>query len=132
MGDSGGSAEHRDACRMVITTPSAKGWVLNRRAIGPGPLRGQLTRVGSELVHLGSRRGHATRAGPEVRVHGNRPADRDDPAESMAVMRNTVTHCEHLVRRDRVPGGIEGAGRQAAALRRRGHAPIILLLITFR
>jgi len=87
---------------------------------------------GSELVHLGRWRGHASRARSEVRVHGNGSADRDDSAKAVAVVADAVTHGEDLVRRDRIPGGIEGTGRQAASLHGWGHVPIILPLRDFR
>jgi hypothetical protein len=86
----------------------------------------------SELVHLGSRRGHASRACPEVRIHGNGSADRDNATQAVTVVSDAVTDRKHLVRGDRIPGGIEGASRQAASLHGRGHAPIILLLSDFR
>jgi hypothetical protein len=50
----------------------------------------------------------------------------------VAVVGDAVTHAKHLVRRDRIPGGIEGTGGQAAALHGRGHIPIILPSRRFR
>jgi len=86
----------------------------------------------SELVHLGGRRGHASRACPEVRIHGSGSADGDDATQAVTVVGYAVTDRKHLVRGNRIPGGIEGASRQAASLHGRGHAPIILLLSDFR
>jgi len=77
----------------------------------------QTVRLRSELVHLGGGSGHASRARPEVRIHGNGSADRDDAAQAVAVVCNSVTHGKHLVRWDRIPGGIEGTCGQTAALR---------------
>jgi hypothetical protein len=42
-------------------------------------------------------------------------------------MADSVANGKNLVRRDRIPGGIEGTCRQAASLNGRGHVPIILL-----
>jgi hypothetical protein len=50
----------------------------------------------------------------------------------VTVVANTVTDGENLVRRDRIPCCIEGTSRQAAALHRRGHTSIILLISGFR
>jgi hypothetical protein len=50
----------------------------------------------------------------------------------MTVMGHPVANTKHLVRRDGIPGGIEGTGRKAASLHWRGHASIILLPRTFR
>jgi hypothetical protein len=83
--------------------------------------------LSSELVHLGGGGGHTSRACPEVGIDGNGSADRDDATQAVAVVADAVTHSEHLVRRDRISGGIEGAGGQTTPLHRRGHVPIILL-----
>jgi hypothetical protein len=50
----------------------------------------------------------------------------------VTVVSDPVTDRKHLVRGDRIPGGIEGTSRQAASLHGRGHVPIILLLSDFR
>jgi hypothetical protein len=88
--------------------------------------------LGSELVHLGGRRGHASRARPEVGIDGHGAADRDDATKAVAVMGDAITDGKHLVRWDRIAGGIEGTCGQTAAGRRWGHTPIILLLGGFR
>jgi hypothetical protein len=93
---------------------------------------GQPVNLSSELVHLGGRGGHAAGTCSEVRIHGDGPADGDDATQSVTVVAHPVTHGKNLVRGDRIPGGIEGTSRQATALHRRGHAPIILLFDNFR
>jgi hypothetical protein len=42
-------------------------------------------------------------------------------------MGDAITHGEYLIRRDRIPGGVEGTCRQATTLHGWGHVPIILL-----
>jgi hypothetical protein len=86
----------------------------------------------SELVHLGGRRGHTSRPCPEVRIHGNGSTDGDNATQAVTVVSDPVTDRKHLVRGDRIPGGVEGTSRQAASLHGRGHVPIILLLSDFR
>src|ERR1019366_2497827 len=81
----------------------------------------QAVKLESELVHLGGRRGHATRARAEVRVHGTSSADRDDAAQAMPVVAHAVTHGKHLVWRYRIPGSIEGTCGQTASLHGIGH-----------
>jgi hypothetical protein len=50
----------------------------------------------------------------------------------VTVVADTVTDAKHLVRRNGIPGSVEGASRQAASLYGRGHAPIILPVRGFR
>lgn len=79
-------------------------------------------------MHLGGRRGDASRTRSEVRVDGDGSTDGDDAAKSVAVVSDAVTHSKHLVRRDRISGCIEGTCGQTPPGRWRGHIPIILLL----
>jgi len=124
-------AEHRSEGRSRHST--FKGWdVLGCQRTGQTVKLSSDLALGSELVHLGGGGGHTSRAGPEVRVDGNGSADRDDATQTVTVMADAVTHGKHLVRRDRISGGIEGAGGQATPLHRRGHVPIILLQKGFR
>lgn len=84
--------------------------------------------LGSELVHLGGRRGDASRARPEVRVHGSGAADRDDAAQAVAVVSDAVSHAEHLIWWDRISGCVEGTCGETPPGRWGGHNLIILLL----
>jgi hypothetical protein len=71
----------------------------------------------SELVHLRGRRGHTSAARAEVGINRNRAADSQDTAKTVTVVSDAVTHGKHLVRRDRVAGGIEGTSGQSAPWR---------------
>jgi hypothetical protein len=75
-------------------------------------------KLSSELVHLGGWRGHPSGARTEVGIDGNSAADRQDAAKAVTIVSDAVTHGEHLVRRDRIAGGIEGTSGQSAPGRR--------------
>lgn len=74
--------------------------------------------LSSELVHLGGRSGHPSRPRTEVGVNRNGSADREDAAKAVTVVGDAVTHGKHLVRGDRIAGGIEGTSGQTAPGRR--------------
>jgi hypothetical protein len=71
-------------------------------------------KLSSELVHLGGRRGDTSGARTEVGIDGNSAADSEDTAKAVTVVSDAVTHGKHLIRRDRIAGGIEGTSGQSA------------------
>jgi hypothetical protein len=101
-------------------------WFRGVRA--PSRARGRRSpSCGSELVHLGGRRGYASRSRPEVGVDGNTSTDRDDASQTVAVVGDAVPYDKYLVRWDRIAGCIEGTCWQTPPGRGWGHAPIIPL-----
>src|SRR5450759_2355262 len=99
-------------------------WFRGVRA--PSRARGRRSpSCGSELVHLGGRRGYASRSRPEVGVDGNTSTDRDDASQTVSVVGDAVPYDKYLVRWDRIAGCIEGTCWQTPPGRGWGHAPII-------
>lgn len=90
----------------------------NHVAHGLRELCSLIVQPSSDLVHLGGRSGHTSRARTEVGIDGYGAADGEDAAQAVPVVGDTVTDGKHLIRWDRVAGGIEGTSGQSAPGRR--------------